>query len=406
MAAAKKSNTTSAAIAAKAAAAIFKHTKKKLIEQHKGALPFVPSGSFVIDDLIGGALASDGKPVCPGYPRRRITEIFGSESSGKTTASLEAISEVQAQGGVAMFLDFEHALHHEYAGKVGVKFDKTLMVYEPDNLEEGIKMIYIGILAGVDLIVVDSVASMVTKDEMEKGIDKPAMIGDRARAFAKFLPRIVVWLTKEIPENPKGTGLVFINQTRALINTGGYGGGEDNTTGGKALKFFAYLRLRFTRLRSDVVKKKDRITGKERSYPYGNHTQVKVIKSKVDGKQGYAADIFIRFGAGIDDFHSLIEGGVTNRLVAKNGPTYELGGQKFKGREALRAFLASDPKVAGELRKKLLDALKVTTSLLAEDEEDDMEITMADFGEDGDAEVEAIEQEIEVESASEGGAEG
>jgi len=396
MAAAKKP-ATSSAIYQRAAAAILKSTKKRPVEKHKGALPSVPSGSFVIDDLIGGGLASDGKPVCPGYPRRRVTEIFGAESSGKTTAALEAIAEVQKRGEVAMFLDFEHALHHEYAEKVGVKFDnKTLMVIEPDNLEEGIKMIYIGIMTGVSLIVVDSVASMVTKDEMEKNIDKASMIGDRARAFAKFLPRIVVWLTKEISENPQGTALVFINQTRALIGNTGYGGGEDNTTGGKALKFFAYLRLRFTRIRSDVWKKKDRITGKEKSYPYGNHTQVKIIKSKIDGKQGYTADIFIRFGLGIDDLHSLIEGGINNKLISKNGPSLGLNGQTYRGKEALRTFLSKDEKTTQELRKKLLEALKVEIAPPDEDV-DDEDIMMADFSPDGDAEVEAIEQEVELE---------
>lgn len=403
MAATKKSGDSSL-IFQRAAAAILKSTKKKPVEKHKGALPFVPSGSFVIDDLIGGAPASDGKPVCPGYPRRRITEVFGAESSGKTTATLEAIAEVQKRGEVAMFLDFEHALHHEYAEKVGVKFDgKTLLVIEPDNLEEGIKMIYIGIKAGVSLIVVDSVASMVTKDEMEKGIDKPSMIGDRARAFAKFLPRIVVWLAEEIKECPQGTALVFINQTRALIGGSGYGGGEDNTTGGKALKFFSYLRLRFTRIRSDVWKKKDRITGKEKSYAYGNHTQVKIIKSKVDGKQGHTADIFIRFGLGIDDYHSLIEGGINNKLISKNGASLGLGGQTFRGKEALRTFLIKDEKATTDLRKKLLEALQVVP-LSGPDEidDDDGEISMsAEFGEDGDAEVDAIEQEVEVEATPE-----
>lgn len=400
---AAKKPATSSVIYQRAAAAILKSTKKKPVEKHKGALPSVPSGSFVIDDLIGGAPASDGKPVCPGYPRRRITEVFGAESSGKTTAALEAIAEVQKRGEVAMFLDFEHALHHEYAEKVGVKFDnKTLMVIEPDNLEEGIKMIYVGIMTGMSLIVVDSVASMVTKDEMEKGIDKASSIGDRARAFAKFLPRIVVWLTKEITENPQGTALVFINQTRALISTsgGGYGGGgEDNTTGGKALKFFAYLRLRFTRIRSDVWKKKDRISGKEKSYPYGNHTQVKVIKSKIDGKQGYTADIFIRFGLGIDDLHSLIEGGINNKIISKNGASLGFNGQTFRGKEALRTYLSKDEKSTQELRKKLLEVLK-TEIAPPEEGIDDDDIMMADFApdSDGDAEVDAIEQEVEIET--------
>lgn len=398
MAAAKKSASSSAARLAKATATILKHTGQKPIGQHKGALAAVGSGSFVIDDLIGGAPAQDGKPMCPGYPRRRITEVFGAESSGKTTAALEAIAHVQSKGGLAMFLDFEHALHHGYATKVGVKFN-DLALYAPNNFEEGLKMLYVGIQAGFDIIVVDSVAAMVTKDEMEKGIDKPSMIGDRARALAKFLPRMVSWLSKENPENPEGTALVLINQTRALIGGMSYGGGDDNTTGGKALKFFSYLRLRFTRLRSDVIKRKDRVSGKERNYPYGNHTQVKVIKSKIDAKQGHSADIFIRFGVGIDDYHSLIEGGVTNKLIGKSGPSYDFKGQKFKGREALRTFLASDAKATDELRKKLLEALQSAVTI--EDPDEDDEIGMAEFGEDGDAEADAVEVEVQLEEGAE-----
>lgn len=395
MAAAKK-NPSSASVRAKAAMeAIHKHTTQKPVGKHTGALPSVSSGSYVINDLIGGTLASDGKPMCPGYPRKRITEVFGAESSGKTTAALEAISSVQEAGGVAMFLDFEHALHHGYAEKIGVKFNDTLLVYDPDNLEEGIKMMFIGIKAGVDLIVIDSVAAMVSKDEMEKGIDKPARIGDRASQFAKFLPKIVNWLAHPMESNPNGTAVVFINQTRALIGNTGYGGGEDNTTGGKALKFFSYLRLRFTRLRSDVVKKKDKVTGKERSYPYGNHTQVKIVKSKVDGKQGYASDIFIRFGVGIDDYHSVIEGAITNKMIAKHGASYELNGLKFKGREALRTYLVQDGKAFSELRKKVTELIRAADPIVDE-APDDGEIEMSEFGEDGDAEMPAIEEEIEV----------
>jgi recombination protein RecA len=401
MAAAKKEATSSAHRAKVAINVILKATGQKPLGFEKGGLPFVSSGSFVIDDLIGGTVAPDGKSlICPGYPRRRISEVYGPESSGKTTAALHAIAEVQRQGGVAMFLDFEHALHHGYAQKIGVKFNDTLLYYAPDTLEDGVKMIYVGIKSGLDLIVCDSVAAMVTKDELEKGIDKVARIGERAMAFSRNLPKLTIWLSKDYENNPKGTALIFINQTRASI--GGYGDSE-TTTGGMALKFFAYLRLRFVRLRSDVIKRKDKVSGKDRSYPYGNHTQVKVVKSKVDAKQGHTGDIFIRFGFGIDDIHSIIEGGVSNKIIKKSGPMYEYAGQKFKGKERLRAFLVGDPKVTMDLRKTVLEAIRAMDTIPDEDLAEDDEIAMGiemESGSDDTVNEEVLDEAVEEESAS------
>lgn len=379
--------------------------KKKMglvsVTEYTGSQPCVSSGSFAINDLIGGTPASDGKPKCPGYPRRRITEVFGQESSGKTTGALQAIVECQRAGGWAMFLDFEHSLDHGYAKAIGVSFDPSkLLLQQPDSLEDGMKLIYIGIMTGADLIVVDSVAAMVPKVELEKGADDVAAIGAQARALSRFLPLIGTWLWK--PEakakNPQGTALVLINQIRATISKGGPGGGgpETNTSGGKALKFYAYLRLLFTKIKAESLEKKNKFTGKVVRVPYGNHTQVKVIKSKIDAKQGQTADIFIRFGQGIDDALSLIEAGVNHRFVKKEGAWYAFEGQRYNGREALRTYLKDNRKAFEDLRKKVLDQV-IAGAVVVEDDDDDT-------GEDFDAEFEAIATESEPDEAALDGA--
>lgn len=395
MAAKKKDLSSSEHRAKLAQEAILKHTHLKPLGAEKGQLGHVPSGSFVIDDLIGAD--------CPGYPRRRITEVYGQESSGKTTAALHAIAEVQKAGGVAMFLDFEHALNHPYAQKVGVKFNNQLLYYQPSTLEEGLKIIYIGVKAGVDLIVVDSVASMVPQAELEKKLDAVAAIGATARVLSQNLPKVCIWLTSQNESNPLGTALVLINQTRALINARG---GDENTSGGKALKFYAYLRLRFSRIRSDFVKKKDKFSGKERSYPFGNHTSVKVIKSKLDAKQGHSADIFIRFGYGIDDYYSAIETGTNHKIISKNGPMLGYGNEKFKGKDALRKYLIDNPKVFAEVKKKVVDAIRAADAIPeAELEEGDELISMEGSGldddDDGEAKpVEEVVEDVDIEEAS------
>jgi recombination protein RecA len=351
--------------------AILKATEKKTIAEDLSPKQAVRSGSSCIDDLIGGTLSLDGTgPKCLGYPRRQITEIYGLESSGKTTAALQAIAEVQKQGGVAMFLDFEHALDDGYAKKIGVSFaEDKLMRYQPDTIEQGWKMIYIGIKAGVDLIVVDSVAAMVPAAELtNKKPGDAAKIGAVAASMAQMLPKIGTWLHAPNPTNPKGTALIFLNQVRAVI--GGQGTSE-NTSGGHALKFFSYVRIRFTRIKSEFLKKKDRLTGREVSIPYGNLTRVKLVKCKVDGKQGYTTDIFIRFNYGIDDYYSMIESAVFHKIVKKDGSKYSFGGQSFIGRDKFRTFLTSNPTLFEQLRQNVLKAARSEEDAKDEDLEDE-----------------------------------
>lgn len=376
-------------IAERTRAMILKATNHKTVKPRFSTMDHVPSGSSTIDDLIGGTLAQDGKgPICPGYPRRYITEVFGKESSGKTTAALQAIATIQRAGGLAMFLDFEHALHTGYAKSIGVSLDESkLLHYAPNTFEEGLRMLYLGIRNGVDLIVCDSVAAMVPESEKDK-TDKASQIGALARAMSDRLPKIGIWLhSPEHSGHPLGTAVIFINQTRALIktNAGPRGGGGDstNTSGGAALKFYAYLRLQFTKLRNDTIKKKDKFTGKERTYPYGTLTQVKIIKSKIDAKIGFASDIFIRYGYGIDDYFSIIEAAITNKIVKKNGANYSYGSQSFRGREKFRTFLVENPKVFTEIREKVLGAVRnpdLAQAQVDEEEEEIMSVMEQEFG--------------------------
>ncbi len=359
--------------------AILKSTEKKPIAEDLSPKQAVRSGSSCIDDLIGGTLSLDGTgPKCLGYPRRQITEIYGLESSGKTTAALQAIAEVQKQGGIAMFLDFEHALDDGYAKKIGVSFDEDkLMRYQPDTIEQGWKMMYVGIKAGVDLIVVDSVAAMVPAAELtNKKPGDAAKIGAVAASMAQMLPKVGTWLHSPSP-NPKGTALIFLNQVRAVI--GGQGTSE-NTSGGHALKFFSYVRIKFTRIKSEFVKKKDRLSGREVNIPYGNLTRVKLVKCKVDGKQGFTTDIFIRFNYGIDDYYSMIESAVYHKIVKKDGSSYSFGGQKFVGRDKFRTFLTGNPTLFEQLRASVLKAARSDEEAKDEDfaDEDTLLMSMAE----------------------------
>jgi recombination protein RecA len=351
-----------AGILAQTKALIKKGTGLEPLSADYSTHPHVPSGSTIVDHLIGGQLAADGKgPICPGFPRRRIIEVYGPESSGKTTFALASIVRIQKMGGVAMFLDFEHALHFGYAKTIGVDFSEDkLLFFQPDTLEEGLKAIFIAMRTGVDLVVVDSVAAMVPKAEMDKNLSDTAKVGAVAKAMAETLPKLVIWLTKPVDKLPgfEGTSVVFLNQTRALINTGGGGHGDnENTAGGKALKFYAYLRLRLQRIRSDYIERKDPLTGKKKRFPYSNVTAVKVVKNKVSGTQGYSGEIYIRYGYGLDDYMSLIEAAVARKILKRSGAYYEYEGERVQGKEAMRRFLLENPKHTAKLQDAVRDSI-------------------------------------------------
>lgn len=372
----------------------------KPLDVAPSTMPHVPSGTIVVDNLIGGSRAQDGKgQVCPGYPRRKISEIYGPESSGKTTLALAAVAQVQRAGGTAMYLDFEHALHHGYAKQIGVKFDKTFILVPPETMEEGFKAMYVGLLTGVDLIVVDSVAAMVPKAEFEKKIDDAAKVGAVAKKMAETLPKFALWLmkfpmegsgeSKKTRKDHPGTAIILLNQERASINTGGgqSHGPETNTSGGKALKYFAYTRLRLNRISSETIERKDPITGKKKKFPYGNLTNVRMIKSKADAKQGHSANIFIRYGYGVDDAYSIIESGVATGIIERQGAYYSYNDQRIQSRDKFRLFLLSTPKLYEELKNKVIQAIIEAAPTAVSDEDltdEDMiqQQVEAEFGDD------------------------
>lgn len=362
-------------------AMIMKSVNQKPIAGTVSTMAHVSTGSIIVDWLIGGSPAKDGKgPVCPGFPRRKITEVYGAESSGKTTLCLSAMADVQRRGGTVMFLDFEHALHRGYAETLGVSFAEDKMLnYQPDTLEEGFKMMLIGIMTGIDLIVVDSVAAMVPAAELEKDPGDTAKVGGVAKPMAENLPKFALWLMKypmdKVTKKPltdkQGTALVFINQTRANISTGGGGGGQpqDNTSGGKALKFFSYVRLQLQRVGSEYIEKKDPMSGKTRRFPYGNQTKVKCVKSKCDAKQGHEVEIFIRYGYGIDNYYSVIQTGQAQGIIKKDGSWLTYGGERYQGRDKFRQVLLDNPRLFEALVKQVNESVLSTAEQAVADEE-------------------------------------
>jgi len=379
---------------------VSKATKGKLapLEIKRGQLAHLPSSIVQIDTIIGGELTRDKKEMkCPGFPKGRIIEIYGAESSGKTTLALQLALAVQRAGGRVLFLDYEHALDIEYAEAIGIDFESgTFEVFQPETFEDGIKIMLLACHEKVDLIVTDSVAAMIPASELEKKVDDPQKIGILASTMSKYLPRLNMRLEQS------GTTCVFINQTRAAISTGGgRAPAEDNTSGGKALKFYCYLRLKTTRIKSETVEKIDPDTGKKRKFPYGNVTQVKVVKNKVSGTQGYTTEVFIRFGTGVDQYMSLIESAAPRKIVVKSGSNYTFAGQTFKGKERLRKYLIGNPKLTEDLRLKVMQAIIDEKSLkgIAEEEEIEDEDIISDLREDGEDDdddiIDAIEQTLE-----------
>jgi recombination protein RecA len=290
----------------------------------------IPTGSIALDVALG----------IGGLPRGRVVEIYGPESSGKTTVALHAIASAQAEGGIAAFIDAEHALDPDYAKALGVDTD-AMLVSQPDTGEQALEIVDMLVRSGaLDIIVIDSVAALVPRAEIE-GEMGDSHVGLQARLMSQALRKITGALSNS------GTTAIFINQLREKI--GVMFGSPETTTGGKALKFYASVRLDVRRIESlkdgtDVV---------------GNRTRVKVVKNKVASpfKQ---AEFDIMYGKGISREGSLIDVGVEQNIIRKAGAwyTYE-GDQLGQGKENARNFLKENPDVAAEIEKKIKEKLGI-----------------------------------------------
>jgi recombination protein RecA len=287
----------------------------------------IPSGSVGLDIALG----------CGGYPRGRVIEIYGPESSGKTTLTLHAIAQVQAQGGCAAFIDAEHALDVTYARKLGVKIEE-LLISQPDTGEQALEITETLVRSGaVDLVVIDSVAALVPKAEIE-GEMGDAHMGLQARLMSQALRK----LTAVVSRN--NSTVIFINQIRMKI--GVVFGSPETTTGGNALKFYCSVRLDIRRI--GAVKDGEQMIG--------NRTRVKVVKNKL-APPFREAEFDILYGSGISRPHELLDLGAERGLVEKSGAWFELGGERVgPGREKAAEALRANPTLAAELEEKLRGA--------------------------------------------------
>jgi recombination protein RecA len=287
-----------------------------------------------IDAISTGSISIDYALGVGGVPRGRVVEIFGPESSGKTTLALQVIAEAQKLGGMAAFVDAEHALDAAYAQKLGVDLD-NLLVSQPDNGEQALEIVEVLIRSGgVDVVVVDSVAALVPKAEIE-GEMGDAQMGLQARLMSQALRKLTGVVSKS------KTCLVFINQLREKI--GVMFGNPETTTGGRALKFYASVRIDIRRIAS--IKDGDVVVG--------GRTRVKVVKNKV-APPFREAEFDIMYGEGISRMGDLLDLAVEKRIVEKSGVWFAYSGERLgQGRENAKQFLKENPDIARTIEERV-----------------------------------------------------
>jgi len=294
-------------------------------------VPAIPSGSIGLDIALGVG----------GYPKGRIVEIFGPESSGKTTLAIHAIAEAQKAGGIAAIIDAEHAFDPFYAKKLGVNIDE-LLISQPDNGEQALEIADNLIRSGaVDIVVIDSVAALTPKAEIEGEMGDSKM-GLQARLMSQALRKLTANISKT------RTCCVFINQLREKI--GVMFGNPETTTGGNALKFYASVRLDIRRI--GQIKEGEEVLG--------SNTRVKVVKNKV-APPFRKAEFDIMYGGGISKTGEIIDLGVTYNIIKKSGSWFSYGESKLgQGREAVRTILRDNQELAHELEAKIIETVTGT----------------------------------------------
>lgn len=308
----------------------------------KGAIMRLGAGEVAegIQVIPTGSIALDMATGIGGYPRGRVVEIYGPESSGKTTLALNAIAQAQKTGGTAAFIDAEHALDTNYAAKLGVKVE-DLLISQPDTGEQALEVTEALVRSGaVDIVVIDSVAALVPKAEIE-GDMGDAQMGLQARLMSQALRKLTAAISRSL------TTVMFINQLRMKI--GVMFGNPETTTGGNALKFYASMRL--------DIRKIDSI--KENQEAIGGRVRVKVVKNKV-APPFKQAEFDIYFNEGISRVGELVDIGAENGIIEKSGAWYSYSGSRIgQGRENVKEFLKSNPEKAKEIEDKIIETLNL-----------------------------------------------
>ncbi len=306
-----------------------KGTIMKLGDQPKWDVQVIPSGSIALDHALG----------IGGYPRGRVIEIYGPESSGKTTLAIHAIAQAQKTGGIAAMIDAEHAFDRTYAQALGVNLD-TLLISQPDNGEQALEIADNLIRSGaVDIVVIDSVAALTPKAEIE-GEMGDNKVGLQARLMSQALRKLTANISKT------NTCCIFINQLREKI--GIMFGNPETTTGGNALKFYASVRI-------DVRKSSALKDGDE---AFGNRTKVKIVKNKM-APPFKKAEFDIVFGEGISRVGEIVDLGVELDIIHKSGSWFSYGESKLaQGRDAVKDLLRDNPQLSEEIEAKIREKLK------------------------------------------------
>jgi len=312
------------------------------IDKNFGKGAIMKMGNEVVEDIPAiktGSLALDNALGVGGYPRGRVVEIFGPESSGKTTLAIHAIAEAQKEGGIAAFIDAEHAFDRFYAESLGVDID-NLYISQPDNGEQALEITDHLIRSGaIDIIVIDSVAALTPKAEIEGDMGDSRM-GLQARLMSQALRKLTSTISKT------NTCVIFINQLREKI--GVMFGNPETTTGGNALKFYASIRLDVRRIAS--IKDGEEVKG--------NRTRVKIVKNKV-APPFKKAEFDLMYGEGISKIGEIIDLGVEFDIIKKSGSWFSYGDTKLgQGREAVKNLLKDNPELAEELESKIREKLK------------------------------------------------
>jgi len=289
----------------------------------------IPSGSIILDEALG----------LGGYPRGRVVEIYGPESSGKTTLALHAIAQAQKQGGIAAFVDAEHALDPTYARALGVNIDE-LWVSQPDTGEQALEITESLVRSGaVDIIVVDSVAALTPQAEID-GDMGDAHVGLQARLMSQALRKLTGIMHKS------GTCLIFINQIRMKI--GVMFGNPETTTGGKALKFYSSVRVEVRKIETISKGGDDAV---------GNRVRAKVVKNKV-APPFRKCELEIIFGSGISESASLLDAALKYSIISKSGSWYSYGSERIgQGRDNVKKFLEENTEIAAEVERQLRDTM-------------------------------------------------
>ena len=306
----------------------------------KGAVMRLGQNSHLnVEAISTGSISLDVALGIGGVPRGRIVEIYGPESSGKTTVALHVVAQAQKEGGIAAFIDVEHALDPVYASALGVDID-SLLVSQPDTGEQALEITEALVRSGaIDVIVLDSVAAMVPRAEIE-GEMGDSHVGLQARLMSQALRKI----TGSI--NRSNTCVIFINQLREKV--GVMYGSPEVTTGGRALKFYASMRFDVRKV--ETIKSGDEILG--------NRTRVKIVKNKV-APPFKQAEFDIMYGEGISKEGDILDSAVDAKIIDKAGSWYSYNGQRIgQGRENIKVYLKEHAQIADEIEKKLLDTLK------------------------------------------------